>query len=393
MVVPLHRRAETLFVVLTLVTLCVAGVTGVPLIVGYTDTASAASAVQYYAADQAELIDPTLHLVVLDVPESEIPTLRSSPGVTHLEYDLPLITAAEGPQDLSPRSDSDSAPIPFNLQLIHVDPTTAPWGIGTDVNVLLLDVGIDYTHPDLRRAYAGGFNFINKSADPLSFETHGTHCAGIIAGSKNTFMVGTKVSVVSGIAPGVRLYVGKILQPAADGRLIGQPSKLIKALHWARDNNMNIVSMSFGTQQHTWALDEAIRETARNNIILIAAAGNNESMPADYPARSPGVLAVGAVDRNGRPSSHSSKSHVGICAPGDWVMSTIPNGSYGVLSGTSVSAPHVTGVAALLVGRHPDWSASRVIHHLKNTATYLGKADSTGAGLVNAENALATAEL
>ena len=365
-------------VILIVNCLCITGVAGIPVIVGYGDAASALAATQS-PGNNAELIDPDIFAVAMDISEAEIKTLQSDDTVRYVEKDA---TVSAGPPDfpvseLSLRSNPPVEKTPWNIRQIHADETRALNIDGKGVRVAVLDSGIDYTHPDLKGVFAGGYNYVANTADPLDDYAHGTHCAGILAAAG-------RGKGIFGTAPNVSLYAVKVLNARGDGNV----SDIIKGIYWAQKNRMKIVSMSFGSPKDSAVLHEAIDNAAAHGVLFIAASGNRGSLRlVDYPANYSSVLSVGSVNRNNQHSLFSNGGKVDVSAPGEEILSTTSGGSYKTLKGTSMATPHVAGVAALIFSTHPDWSPEQVKYRIINTATNLGPAEKYGAGLVNAVNA------
>jgi subtilisin family serine protease len=250
---------------------------------------------------------------------------------------------------------------------------------GNGVRVAVIDTGIDYLHPDLRDVYAGGYDFVNRTPDPMDDNGHGTHCAGIIAatGSGNG---------IYGTAPGISLYSVKVLDSRGDG----YTSDVVKGIYWAKENNMKVASMSLASSYDSQAMHDAVDDATQSGILIVAAAGNSGETGGagetiSYPAKYDGVLAVAAVNRhNHRAWWSSTGNELGVSAPGVNVRSTFPGAEYAILSGTSMATPHVAGVAALVYSAHPDWTNQQVKQKIISTATPLGNHWLYGAGLVNA---------
>ncbi|MGH6926155.1 MAG: S8 family peptidase [Propylenella sp.] len=249
---------------------------------------------------------------------------------------------------------------------------------GVDVAVALLDTGIDAGHPAFRGVELAEKDFTGCGNGDL--DGHGTHCAGILFGRN---VDGVRI----GIAPGIRrAMIGKIIGPKG-----GDSDMMIRGLCWAHEEGARVISLSAGFD-FAATIDERIdegwpRELAmqvsldayRANLrlfdcvlqmarmqepltggaIIVAAAGNDSSrgadgefvMSASPPAGSDKILSVGSLDRDatgrGYRVSSFSNSGVEIVAPGRGIVSARAGGGLRVLSGTSVAAPHVAGVAAL----------------------------------------------
>lgn len=149
--------------------------------------------------------------------------------------------------------------------------------------------------------------------------------------------------------------------------------------------------MSFGQPEPSVALARAVAACLRRGMVLVAAAGNSHWGPVEVPARLPGVLAVGGVDRTGTALWSSARGpEVALAAPGGRILSLAPEGGMQVLSGTSMAAAHVAGTAALVLAARPDLDPAALRQVLVQSADPLPRAGRTavGAGLVRADRAL-----
>src|SRR5208283_669384 len=231
-----------------------------------------------------------------------------------------------------------------------------------------------------------GYNVLGRNNNPWDDNGHGTHCSGIIAatGGENG-MYGT--------APGVDLYEVKVLDNLGQGNV----SDVIEGITWAKDHHMQVASMSISTPFDSQALHDAVDNATENGVLIVAAAGNDgnkngmgETM--EYPAKYDSVISVAAVNYDGQRVWFSSTgSNLSVSAPGFMINSTYPGNRYVILNGTSMAAPHVAGVAALVWQAHPTWTAEQVKEQLLCTATPLGTHSLYGTGLVNASAAVAGA--
>ncbi|MEA1905705.1 MAG: S8 family serine peptidase, partial [Euryarchaeota archaeon] len=255
--------------------------------------------------------------------------IRKDPGVAYIVDDVVLTVATDEYANFSGVGC-------INSKMMHDN------GIdGTGVKVAVLDTGIDYTHEDLDSNYKGGYDFVFSDSDPFddSYNSHGTHVAGIIAAERNG------VGVV-GVAPNASIYAVKVL----DGSGYGLASWVIAGIEWAVENDMDVVVMSSGTEEDSQPLQDACRNAHDSGVILVAAAGNTYGGNVTYPARHDSVIAVTATNLNGSPASFSPVGpEIEFAAPGVNILSTTRGDCYGYLSGTSQAAPHVAGTAALII--------------------------------------------
>jgi subtilisin family serine protease len=260
---------------------------------------------------------------------------------------------------------------------------------GQGVRVAVLDTGLDTDHPDLAGAIDDARDFTGSRAGVEDRVGHGTHVGGTIGARRNE-------QGVIGVAPECRLLVAKVL--GDDGA--GASEWVAAGIDWACEEGADILSLSLGSPRPDATLRDAVARAAARGKFLICAAGNTgRPNSVDYPARWPDTVAVGAVDRDGRLASFSSQGdEVDLCAPGADVLSTYRDGGYAKLSGTSMAAPFVTGVTALLLSKHrsqggatPVAAREQLVEHLLRTATDAGptgKDPQYGYGLVNPDGAL-----
>lgn len=252
------------------------------------------------------------------------------------------------------------------LTMLGLDPGYAV-ATGAGVKVAVLDTGIDTGHPD----FAGRLpshqlkDFSDSPQGVMDLHSHGTHCAGIVAGP-SVSQSGTRY----GVAPGVDLLVGKVL--GDNGR--GYDDQILAGITWAAEQGAHILSMSLGSnrasgQPAAVAYDRIASRLRRQGVLIVAAAGNESFRPnwiaaVNNPAACASILCVGALDANRNVARFSngatdSIGEVDFTAPGVRVFSAIPvlMGSFGLRSGTSMATPYVAGVLALYREANPsaDW--------------------------------------
>jgi len=312
--------------------------------------------------------------VSASLSEQAINIMRKNPRVAYIEDDV-ILTIATDEYVNSPGVSH------IGCEMAHNN------GIdGTGVKLAVIDTGIDYTHEDLDANYKGGYDFVFSDSDPFddSYNSHGTHVAGIIAAERNG------IGVV-GVAPNASLYAVKVM----DGSGHGLTSWVIAGIEWAVENDIDVVVMSSGTKVDSQSLREACRNASDAGVLLVAAAGNTRGGDVTYPARYDSVIAVTATDPDDTQASFSSIGpEVELAAPGVDITSTVRGDGYGNLSGTSQAAPHVAGTAALIISSNlPDVNDDGVVNNedvrlrLQSTAQDLGgpgKDDTYGHGLVDA---------
>lgn len=256
---------------------------------------------------------------------------------------------------------------------------------GTGVNVAVLDTGIDKDHPEFIGRLGVGWDFVNDDNNPDDDHYHGTHVAGVI-GAKTNNGVG-----MAGIAFNAKLIPVKVCN------LFGSCPvyEIAAGIIYAVDNNAQIINMSLGGSQVSSTIEGAVAYAISRNVTVVAAAGNTGLGGYNYPASYPGVISVAAHDPvTGAIASFSTfNDRVTISAPGVSINSTVPveQGSYGDLDGTSMAAPHVAGIAALLWAQNVARTPATIKEALICSAYDLGapgRDDNYGWGIVQADWAM-----
>ena len=231
--------------------------------------------------------------------------------------------------------------VPWGVTKVHAENV---WSVtkGTDINVAVIDTGIDYEHPDLRHAYWGGVNVFDETRTPIDDHRHGTHVAGTIAAADNS------IGVV-GIAPNVKLWAVKVLDSGGKGT----SESLTAGLDWvvAKSKEVGgrwVVNMSLGSRFGSEIEHLAIGRALAANIVLVAAGGNTGQQGLNYPAGYDGVIAVGAVGEDSALAPFSTWGvGMSVVAPGVSVTSTFRGGantSADILNGNSIiDADGLTG--------------------------------------------------
>jgi subtilisin family serine protease len=278
-----------------------------------------------------------------------------------------------------------------------------------DLVIAVIDTGIDYNHEDLKdqmwtntaelNGTEGvdddgnglvddiyGYDFANSDSDPMDDQSHGSHCAGIIAASHNT-------SGIRGIMGNVKLMALKFLTAKGSGTTKGA----IQAIQYATEKGVDIMSNSWGGGGKSQALEDVIKEASDAGIIFVAAAGNsnaNNDRKGHYPSnyKVENVISVGAMNSRGERASFScyGKESVHVFAPGRNILSTIPNNKYKSYSGTSMATPYIAGVLGLLKTLEPEISPVQAKQKLIDTSVKTEKLSkfSISGGYVNAFNAI-----
>lgn len=257
----------------------------------------------------------------------------------------------------------------------------------SEVVVAVLDTGVDIHHPALAGRVLPGYNAIDGSDDVADSQGHGTHVAGIIAADGDGPM--------KGVARNAKILPVKVLGSTNDPN-----GTIAKGIRYAVDQGAQVINMSFFIRQSEKNYDavmEALDYAHAKGVVLVKSAGNTGKEGLTDPANHPHVIAVGALKVNtkkqsaDRASFSSYGDRLDVAAPGDKVLSLKPGGGYVSMSGTSMAAPHVVGLVALLRAQHPDWTPDQVRAHLTGAVDDLGDAGKDkyyGHGAVNAFKAL-----
>jgi hypothetical protein len=293
---------------------------------------------------------------------------------------------------------ADLGGINWSNDLVKAPEAWARGYTGQGVTVAVIDDGVDTTHSDLRnniwvntREIAGngrdddgngyvddvnGWNFTtgprgnNGNVRPESSgSTHGTHVAGTIAAANNG--VG-----VTGVAYNSRIMALKVADTSADDRWVNT-GNIARAIRYAVDNGARVINMSLSWSDSI-ELREALAYAASRNVITISAAGNSSAATPGNPARyaTEFGFSVGAVDSQSRIANFSNRAGTSnqmhhVMAPGVSIRSTLPGEQYGNYNGTSMAAPHVAGVVALMLSANPNLTHAQVRQILTGTATRL----------------------
>jgi len=250
------------------------------------------------------------------------------------------------------------------------------------VLVAVIDTGIDWNHPDLAANYVAlGNDWVNDDPDPMDDEGHGTHCAGIIAAVINN-SIG-----VAGLAQ-VRIMAEKGLDQYGQG----YEDDLANAIIHAVDQGADILSNSWGGYGESALIHDAVKYAYDSGVLVVAAAGNEATSSKVYPAAFPEVIAVSATDEYDNPAYFTNFGEwVELAAPGVGIYSTYWDDTYRSMSGTSMSTPHVSGVAALIWSQFPNVTRDWVRAQLRYSADDLGDPgfdDYYGYGRINARKAV-----
>ena len=210
---------------------------------------------------------------------------------------------------------------------------------GEGVKIAVLDTGCDLDHPDLVKNLLPGYNFVNPKKQPWDDNQHGTHVSGIIAAENN------EIGVV-GVAPHCKIIPVKVLDKNGSGTI----SQVANGIIWATDvAKADFICMSLGCPGTVPNVHKAIKYALSKKVISFVAAGNaGSTKQIFYPANYPETIGIGSIDENFDRSRFSNTGdNLDFMAPGNKILSTVPDNWYAVLSGTSMANPFAVGVAAL----------------------------------------------
>lgn len=242
---------------------------------------------------------------------------------------------------------------------------------GKGIKVAVIDTGVDPNHEDLQGAV---IKTLNTTSEPYAFTNgHGTGCAGIIGARKND-------KGILSVAPDCQIIAIKALTESGNGSM----TDIVEAIHLAIAEGVHVINMSLGGGGGTPALQSAVEKAAAAGIYVICSAGNSGTdNSVGYPARYPQAYAIAATNQSNKVSAFSSRGQeVDIAAPGERILTTWKNGAYAVVSGTSFSAPYVSGCFALFCEAKIKMDHPR----LKATAIDIeepGQDHKSGYGLIN----------
>lgn len=231
-----------------------------------------------------------------------------------------------------------------------------------NLTVAVIDDGVDQNQPELKGRIVYPYNAVTGSNAYIP-HNHATHVAGIIAAAMDN-------TGITGIAPNVKIMPINVFNGEdADADVVA------KAIKYAVDHHADVINLSLGSSDYSNLMDYYAQYAKSKGVVLVAAAGNYLSNIPVYPAALPAVIGVSATDQDDQFAVFSNYgSDIDLSAPGLDIYSTAVNGNgYVLMSGTSMAAPIVSGVAALIRSKNPLLSPEQVEAILKKSAHDLGK--------------------
>lgn len=364
-----------------------------------------------------------LNAVALDINSDQAEKLKTQSPYVQAVYPNLIVHATL----------MDSVPLINASRAWGVKDSTGSNDTGKGVNVAIIDTGVDYTSSDLGGSRGGqifnskvvdGADFINDDEDPMDDEGHGTHVAGIIAGN----------GVVKGVAPGANVIAYKVLSSSGSGTFATVIEGIDAAIATHTDadptNDISIINLSLGASCGSYKdscgpddlPSQEIDKASSYGIVTIVAAGNaTGGVPGTIysPGTARTAITVGSIDKNKAISVFSSRGPVAyngeiinkpdVVAPGegypvsdyktdprggicstkssDFKIGGVPNcdSTHVALRGTSMAAPHVAGIAALVKQKYPQYTSSDIKYLITQNTTNLGyDVNTQGKGMVDA---------
>lgn len=252
-----------------------------------------------------------------ELTAEELERLRKSPEVLFIEPDLERraigFVPAQGGANLSATATPSTQRTPYGIDMVQA-PRVWPRSKGATIRVGVIDTGTTIDHPDLAANYRGGYDFAHNDDVPEDESGHGTHVTGTVAAADN------ELGVV-GVAPEVEIYALKVLSGREESGLI---SDVIRAIDWAIEHKLHIISLSLGSELPSILEEQAFQRAWDAGVLAVAAAGNGYGggEGLSYPAAYATVLSVGAIDSQQNIALFSQRGPaLKIVAPGVAVLS------------------------------------------------------------------------
>ena len=277
-------------------------------------------------------------------------------------------------------------------------PCAAATSLGQATTVAVIDTGAQLDHPDLDENFedAAHYDFVDNDRNPKEHPVgldedgdgledelvgHGTHVAGI----------------VDLVAPAAKIMPLRVL----DTEGYGDVFTIAKAISYAESKGADVINLSLGSSHQSAMLQEVIKDTINNDVVVAAAAGNSDTTVPHYPAAkdgtaasADGLVAVTAVDMYAKKSGYANYgAWVDVAAPGDGIRSTFPVSMYANWSGTSMATPFISGQAALINAVYGSLDPVGVEKKIRNSAQSLTLQNPTYVGMLGAGEANACASL
>ncbi len=321
-----------------------------------------------------ELLD--VHCVVYEVPDG-----RSTGELLDRLSSDPRVASAQRMQlfEVLGRESYNDPHFPLQHGLHAMQVAEAHrWGLGDGVRVAIVDTGVDIDHPELEGRLAAAENFVDDDSLRFTQDVHGTAVAGVIAS-----LADNGIGIV-GVAPSVRILALKACWEGADGSAsaICSTFTLAKAISFAVGKRADVLNLSL-TGPRDPLLAELLARAIDRGVVVVTAMAEGGSGGPGFPASLDRVIAVRSA--RGRIARGALDPATTIAAPGEDVLTIRPQGAYDFMSGSSLAAAHVSGVAALLLEQRPKLTHDAILRLLDSTSDRA----ETAPGGVNACAALA----
>lgn len=287
--------------------------------------------------------------------------LQNDPRVGAITIDYPLELT------YSPNDPAYSDGTQWALQRIGSD-IAWEFSRGQGITVAIVDSGIDATHPDLVGQLVDGYDFVTNSSAASDPCGHGTHVAGIVAA------VADNGIGIAGVAPDARLMPVRVIGDACTGTY----SRLIQGILYAVDQGAQVIVITSGATFNHAGLRDAIRYARSQNVLVVASAGNRGNENPFYPGSFEESFTVAGTDEgDGRYLNSTHGSQIDVSAPATSIYSTYSRPdtgpTYAYMTGTSMAAPLVGGIAALVLALDPNMSVADLETVLRQTTDDLGE--------------------
>jgi len=247
------------------------------------------------------------------------------------------------------------ASLQYGPHAVHADRAHA-WVTGRGVRVAVVDTGVDTNHPDLRDRVVKTINFVEGGEKTFTSDQHGTAVAGVIGARADNGMG------IYGIAPDADLFAVKACWHRRPGTSEAWCSSwtLAKAIDFAIVERVRVLNLSLSGPPDPLLRRLIVKAMSEQSITVVAAVMEREDPALSFPASLSTVIAVVASDAQGRVRARVGKQPTLLAAPGVEVLTTVPNGAYDFLSGSSFATAHVSGIVALLLEANSQLSPREV---------------------------------
>ncbi len=307
-------------------------------------------------------IETSTSLALLD---QAIQTLEAYAEVEYAEY------SAQTSVDTFP--DDSYFSNQSNMTNIRADEA---WYISnSNTFISIIDTGVDYSHEELDSKIVKGKDFVSADDDPMDEDGHGTHVAGIMVAEANNG------EGIAGLA-----WDSQVIAVRGLG---GSYAALLSAIRYSTDRGAKVINISGGAYLDSNSLESAVTYAMDKGALVVSAAGNDSRNEPKYPCYYESVFCVAnTTNANGRASSSNYGEWVDISAPGQDIASTQLGGGIIVKSGTSMSAALISGAAAMVWTKHPEWTAEKIRTRLVASGKKLGSELLVGSARLDVFEAL-----